>query len=201
MTPNSKPKAFHHLPVVLVGLLVTFGCGERSYILDPGSLDAMTGELSACFDGAQAELTRFSTACSRSSAKSLSSEVADGREFPAEIVATLDAPCDSGPTPAIDVSIERNALVFDFANEERGGRFSRADFDGYVIDLDLTRENALLVWARVDPQRTTLAVDDGDISIEPDHIEVNLEGVAYEPGSMLEIELWFLDVAALDDDA
>ena len=122
-------------------------------------------------------------------------------EFPGEMVASLEAPCAEGPTPPVGISIGRNAVVLDFAEVVRRGRFPSAEFNGYIIDLLLTRENAQLVGALIDRERTTIAVDGNDISVEPDRIEINLEGVVYEPGSMLEIKLVFLDAPAIPEDA
>ena len=202
MTPDLHPHKAHHLPAVLVCLLVAFGCGDASYTLDPGHIEPVPAEqVQACFEGARAELTRFSTECAKSSAKSLSAEVQDGAEFTPEMVSSLDSPCADGPSPGIEVLIEHNALIFDFARVQHGGRFPDADFDGYVIDLSLTSRNALLIGAAIDRVHTTLPLTADDIAFERDHIEINLEGIAYEPGSMLEIDLLFANIPAVPEDA
>jgi hypothetical protein len=202
MTTHATPHAIHFITAALVCLFVASGCGERSYILDPGDFAPTSdAKLQNCFEGAQAQLTRFSSVCAKTSDHSLSGEVADGLEFPGEMVASLEAPCAEGPTPSVGISIGRNAVVLDFAEVVRRGRFPSAEFNGYIIDLLLTRENAQLVGALIDRERTTIAVDANDISVEPDRIEINLEGVVYEPGSMLEIKLVFLDAPAIPEDA
>jgi len=196
MTPSKTLDAIRHPPLVLACVLAAFGCGERSYVLDPGHIDPdATSEAPLCLDGAQAELTRFSTQCAKSSRRSLSTEIRDGHEFPAALVAILESPCANGPTPSIEVFIEGNELVFDFAEVEEADRFPTAEFDGYIIDVVLTDQNARLVGALVDREHTTIEVDGRDLSIEPDRIEVNFEGVSYEPGSMLEIDLLFVDAS------
>jgi hypothetical protein len=181
--------------------LVAFGCGDASYALNPGHIEPVpSDQLLDCFEGAEAELTRFSTACGRTSEKTLETRVSDGPEFTSDMVASLDAPCSEGPSPGIEVLIERHSVVFDFGFVEAFGRFPEADFDGYIIDLNLSPENAFLIGATVDREHTTLAVEPDDIAFESDHIEVNFEGVSYEPGSMLEIKLWFANLPAVPED-
>ena len=202
MTPDSKLRRTLHLSALLAFALVAFGCGERSYMLDPGHIDAVpASELLQCLEGAPVELTRFSTTCSKSSDKRLSAVVGDGAEFPSEMVASVESPCADGPNPGIEVLIEHSAVIFDFSQVSGRGRFPSAEFDGYVIDVAVTSEHALLIGALINRRNTTIAVDREDIVFESDHIEVNLEGVAYEPGSMLEIDLLFANTPALPEDA
>lgn len=199
MTPQPSACSSRHnfSPMLGAALVLLAGCGEsRVFSLNPGHIDSSdeTG-LTTCFDGAGVELLRYSSRCERASTKSLVTEVADGMEFGADEVRTLESPCAEGPNPGVEVYLENTSLLFDFSNVASPGQFPPADFEGYIIELTLRAHNSLLVAATVDPEQSTIALDNSDITHEPDHIEVNFESVSYDDHGFIKIDLWFANVA------
>ena len=187
---------YKHPSVTAFVLATLVGCGEsRVFSLNPGHLDDEASDAAdACFIGAEIELLRYSSLCERASTKSLVSEVGDGPEFMAPEVSTLDSPCANAPSPSIGVYVEETSLLFDFREVAAPGEFPRAEFEGYIIDFALGAEHSLLVAATIDHERTTLALDRGDIDYDYDHIEVNFEGIAYRRGDLVKIDFLFANV-------
>lgn len=168
-------------------LVLLAACG---FSLDPGHI-AGTGGDPGCLEGAKVELLRYSTLCERTSSKRLLTEVHDGMEFTAEEVSTLESPCAEGPNPGVEVHVEHSSVIFDFSGVEQPGRFPRADFEGYVLDLILRGDNALLVGATIDREASTLDLDNVDLSIDTERIELNFEDVAYDHLALLKFDLHF----------
>ena len=184
--------------LVALGALVALlcGCGDSvMYSLDPGHLDERSVVPNACFEGAEIELVRYSSQCERASTSALTASVGEGLEFAAAAVKTLEAPCAEGPSPAVAIEIEHHRLIFDFSEVASPGRFPAAEFEGFVIDLALHEQSALLVAAIVDSERSTLPVHSADIYHEPDHIEVNFQDLAYDREGLVEIDLLFASVS------
>ena len=188
MILSSIPRCL--LYVLLASLASASGCG---FSLDPGHIDPESLEPLLYFEGAEVELVRYSTRCERPSATALNAEVGDGMEFEASAVKTLEAPCAKTPSPAVAVEIQGSALVFDFSEVERPGRFPNADFEGYVIDIRLQPHNALLFDATVN-RESSIPLTRENIYHEPDHIEVNFADLSYDENGLVKIDLWFANV-------
>jgi hypothetical protein len=171
--------------VSALGLLAA--CG---FSLDPGHIDT-TSDDPGCLERAQVELLRYSSLCGRTSSESLLAKVRDGMEFPAEQVRTLQSPCSEGPNPAVEVHLDHSSIIFDFSNVEQPGRFPTADFEGYVLDLILQDDNALLVGAKLDREASTLDLENVDVSFDPERIELNFEDIAYDDRGLVKINLRF----------
>lgn len=197
MNPLSRrPAAITALTFLSLALAAGCGDGSRMYTLDPGEIEISDASAhQARLDDAAVELLRYSTECERASADALVSTIHEGTEFASEDLGALAPPCDIGPTPAIGIAIEDSSLIFDFSDVAEPGRFPTADFDGFLLDLILERTNALLVAATVDTALSTLPVEQDDIAHETDLIEVNFEGLAYDAGSFVKIDLVFAQVA------
>lgn len=185
--------------VLFVSTAVTLavGCGDsQTFTTDPGDIDPSSiPEGHECFIGASIQLSRYSSSCDRTS-PALSSEVLDGVVFTAEQVSTLASPCDDGPSPGFEIAFDEmsHTVAFDFSQVSRAGRFPAADFDGYMLDVTIGEDNGTLLQVSVDREVTTLDVDSDDLDWDLDHIEVNLEGVAYDDGSLLKLQLVFARV-------
>jgi len=177
-----------------LGLLV--GCGDTHvFSLDPGSVDpGPTDGVVACLDGAEIELIRYSTLCERASSKSLVAEIGDGMEFSADQVRALESPCAEGPSPGVEIHVEHSSLIFDFSNVTGPGRFPKADFEGYMIDVALNEDSALLLAATVDTEANSIGLENADISSDRRHIEVNFEDLSYDERGFVKIHLWFASV-------
>mgnify|MGYP003571994708 FL=1 len=192
-------KVFAHTswtgPTLVLGtaLMLIAGC----YPLDPGHIgDVTETRTNMCFDDAQATLVRYSSRCGRTSSTSLTTIVGEGVEFTSNETKRLDAPCSEGVSPAVEVYIEPQSLLFDFSNVESSGRFSNGGFDGYVIEIARRNYNGTLGWAMIDLEQSTLLIDHEDIYTEADRVEVNFADVAYDAQGFVKIDLVFVDMAA-----
>jgi len=174
-----------------LGLLV--GC----FSLDPGHVDSIDPDSVTCIDGAEIELFRYSTRCERPSTKSLVAEIGDGMEFSADQVRTLDAPCAESPNPGVEIQVEHSSLIFDFSNVANPGRFPVADFEGYVLDILPGEDNAHLVRATVDSKANSLGMENADLRFDFDRLEVNFQGISYDEGGFVKIDLWFVPAAVM----
>lgn len=189
----------HHFVAIWASLVLVVGCGDsRAFSLDPGHIDHESLPAHGCFEGAEAELVRYSTRCDRPSAESLTSTIGEGTEFSAAAVGMLGSPCAGEPGPAVEVRFEHESVVFDFSEITSPGRFAKADFDGYLIDLRLGEQNALLLAAAVNRDRSTLVLESDAVYHEHDYIEVNFQDVAYDESGLVEIQLVFADVTPID---
>lgn len=187
---------------LLVGcsLWVWTGCGDAHTFktnaghIDPGSVPSDH----ACFEGSAIQLVRYSSACERAS-QSLVSEVQHGTVFSADEIRTLGSPCAGGPSPAIEISADMNShsLVFDFSQVTHSDHFPKADFEGYIFDITLEEHNGVLLAVTVDREASTLPFDGGDLEWDRSHIEVNLEGVAYDHHGLLKLDFVFARVSPL----
>jgi hypothetical protein len=175
-----------------LGLLV--GC----FSLDPGHVDSTGPGSVTCIDGVEVELLRYSTRCERPSTKSLVAEVGVGMEFSADQVRTLDSPCAESPNPGVEIQVEHSSLIFDFSNVANPGRFPVADFEGYVLDILPGEDNAHLVRATVDSEANSLGVEDADLWYDFNRLEVNFEGISYDEGGFVRINLWFVSAALIE---
>lgn len=182
----------------VLGLLT--GCGDaHSFKIDPGHIDPNSVPTDhTCFDGSAIELVRYSSACARTS-KSLVSEVQEGIVFSADEVRALSSPCAYGPTPGIEVSFDpdSHSLYLDFSQVSHGDHFPEADFEGYMFEIVLEEANGRLLAVTVDQEVSTIYLDRSHIEWDPSHIELNLEGVAYDRQDLLKLDLLFARVSPL----
>lgn len=183
-------------------LVVVFGCGDpHTFKTSAGHIDPSSiSPDHACFDGSTIELMRYSTACAKGS-KSLAADVRDGTVFSAEDVGTLESPCDTGPSPAVEVSFDTgtHSLVLSFSQVSRSGRFPDADFDGYIFDVTLQEANGLLIDVTIDDGVSNLGLGADDIVWDPSHIEVNFAGTRYDQQSLLKLDLLFARISPVLD--
>ncbi|UOM33762.1 hypothetical protein [Acuticoccus sp. I52.16.1] len=84
----------------------------------------------------------------------------------------------------VDISAHRIEISF---TPSPPGLIADATFNGYV--LSFTPDCLIFNTARVDTRTTTLPVSDADITLNGRTLYVNLEGLAYESTSRVDIEL------------
>ena len=185
---------------IVFGMLA--GCGDAHVFKSRAdSIDPNSGPRGhACFDGSEIKLVRYSSECERTT-KSLESEVHDGMVFSAEEVASLGPPCAQGPAPAIEVLFDAasHSILVDFSQISQGDSFPAADFDGYMFDVVLEEANGILLAVAVDREISSLDFDDGDLEFGPAHIEMNFEGVAYDVGDLVKLDLLFARISPIRD--
>lgn len=183
---------------VAFGMLA--GCGDaHAFKTHGGSIDPNSGPRGhACLDGSAIKLVRYSSACEQTT-KSLESEVHDGMLFSAEEVASLGSPCENGPAPALEVlfDTDSHSILVDFSQVSEGDRFPAAGFDGYMFDVVLEEANGILLNVTVDRETSSLDFDDSDLNFGPAYIKMNFEGVAYDEGGLVKLDLLFAHASPL----
>jgi len=177
----------------ILGLLS--GCGNvDTFSLNPGHIAVDPDAEPPTFAGAELQVSRFSTLCDRPASKALASEIGDGMEFSATDLGALEPPCTESPSPGVEIDLEGASLIFDFSSVAASGRFPTADFDGYRFQIVDERNDFLLVAAAVDDEASTVHVTNAQVSNEPNLIEVNFEGAAYDHHGFVKIDLWFAKI-------
>lgn len=188
------------VPLVTLGMIAA--CGDaHSFTIDPGKIDPDSVPSDhACLMGSTIRLSRHSSACEGVTGP-LSAEVASGTVFSADDVATLGPPCADGPTPGFEVVFNEAShnIFIDFSDVVDGGRFPNGGFEGYALDVTLEEHNGLLLDVAMDREVSTLDLDVGDIAWDRDHIEINLQGVTYDDGGLIKLDLFFARIAPVTD--
>ena len=177
---------------VAFGMLA--GCGDvHGFKTHAGSIEPNHGPIGhACFDGSPVKLVRYSSDCGPTT-KSLESDVHEGMVFSAEEVASLGSPCENGPAPALEVlfDMDSHSMVVDFSQVSEGDRFRAAVFDGYIFDVVLEESNGILVNVTVDREASSLDFNDSDLDFCDAYISMNFQGMAYDEGGLIKIDLDF----------
>lgn len=101
-----------------------------------------------------------------------------------------------GRTPGFDVvpvevEILPERIEFTYGPASGTGRFWEAGFNGYVLRFAV--DCALIAGARVDPEATTLAVTDADLSTDGRALFINVAAREYAPGDRLAIDVAVTD--------
>jgi hypothetical protein len=122
--------------------------------------------------------------------------------FSSEQVASLGSPCASGPAPALEVlfDTDTHSILIDFSQVSQGDRFPPADFDGYMFDIVLEEANGILYAVTIDQEASSVDFDGSDIEFGDAYIEMNFEGVAYDEGSLVKIDLVFVRASPIRSD-
>jgi len=181
--------------LIFIGVL---GVLATCLYVDPGHLDPDTLGPRASLDALEVKLLRYSTHCDSKASAPLVAKVADGCEFPGDEVKTLGSSC--APSPGVDVYVEEAHVIFDFSNVAEPGEFTGADFDGYIIDVLRPKGGPAIVGMAVDDDMTTVDIDSVTLSHDYDHLEVNFQGVSYDHGSFVKINLWLVNLELRADD-
>jgi len=182
--------------VFVSALGLPVGClymGEPGHIeADPTAVVGMEGE--------RLELIRHSTGCGSGESEGLIVEVGPWVEYSADAVSALKANCDLAPHPGVEVHVDGNAVVFDFANVAAPGRFPAGEFEGYILDMVRTAGAPLLISALVDWKTTTMDLIRDDLTYDQDRLAVNLAGLSFDSNSFIRLELYLAEVSEPTDE-
>lgn len=182
--------------LILVSALgISAGC---LYTGDPGHVQ-VDPSLVATMEGVRVELIRHSTGCDAAESQGLIVEVGPWLEYPAEVVSALKANCALAQSPGVEVHVEDSAVVFDFSNVEKPGRFSDGEFEGYIFELVRAANAPVLVAAMVDSKMSTLGIFQDDLSFDKDRLQINLAGHSFESSSVLRINLYLTQASEPED--
>ena len=184
--------AFSHFASPMLAVVAAaslFGaCGDaHTFNLRPGSWGET--EPLADWQGAIVELVHVTTPCDEVS-QGLRALVADHMEF---ANCAVDAPkslCSPGAEVAVAIDVQPRSIIYDFSNVADPGVFGHADFNGYVI-ADLLGGGPRIVAASIDREATTFDLDDEDIVVDGDSVHTNFEGLAFDAGDFVKIDLVF----------
>lgn len=164
------------------------GCGDvDTFKLRPGSLGQT--EPLADWQGAIVELVHMTEPCSEVS-EGLRAFVGDHMEFANCAVDAPKSVCAPGAEAAVAIDVQAQSIIYDFSNVANPGVFGRADFNGYVI-ANLFSVGPKLVAANVDREATTVDLDDADVVVHADSVHANFEGLAFDAGDFVKIDLVF----------
>lgn len=176
------------------------GCGDVDvYKINPGDIESSEVPTDhSCFIGSAVELVRHSSTCEQTS-QPIAAEVHDGTLFSADQTEALQSPCADGPTPRFEVIFDESSrsIYLDFSQITQGDRFPASVFEGYVFEVVLEEPNGYLLAVEVDREMSTLDLDATDLDWDTAHIELNFEGVAYDPQSVLKLDLLFAHLSPL----
>jgi hypothetical protein len=173
------------LALCAAGVALLPGC---LFATPSGDLEAGTLETPG-LEGVRVELIRRSSHCASADPEGVIVEVGPGLEYPAEVVKSLPSSCEAEVHPGIEIHIEDRAVVFDFANVSEPGRFPTGGFEGYILDFSHMSDAPALFAAAVDEKNSTIDLH-ADLHHEPHRLEVDLQGVTFDMGSLLRIELY-----------
>jgi hypothetical protein len=175
---------------------LTAGC---LYMGDPGHIEADPSEVVG-MEGERLELIRHSTGCGSGESEGLIVEVGPWVEYSADAVSALKANCDRAPHPGVEVHVDGNAVVFDFANVAAPGRFPAGEFEGYILDMVRTAGAPVLISALVDWKTTTMDLIRDDLTYDQDRLAVNLAGLSFDSNSFIRLELYLAEVSEPTDE-
>lgn len=175
------------LPVVAAASLFG-GCGEvDTFKLRAGSFGET--EPLADWQGAIVELVHVTTPCNEVSA-GLRAFVDDHMEFENCAVDAPKSLCSPGAEAAVAIDVQPDSIIYDFSNVAGPGVFGQADFNGYVI-AELLGIGPKIVAASIDRDATTFDLDDEDIIVDGASVHANFQGLAFEAGDFVKIDLVF----------
>ncbi|MGB5811194.1 MAG: hypothetical protein WBG86_11725, partial [Polyangiales bacterium] len=89
----------------------------------------------------------------------------------------------------VDVYVEGQSVIFDFASVEAPGAFAPGEFDGYIVKFTPSEHAPGLVFAAPDDAQTTLAFDPSRIGFDATQIELDFAGLRYDPDSFVKVDL------------
>ena len=150
-------------------------------------------------DGVEVYLRRESTRCGSPASAPLVGQIRAGIEFEPEHMRALASPCGEGPSPGIEVDIDRGSVIFDFANVAAQARLPDAEFEGYVLQFARICGDPIFTSATVDLSVSSANVGDAAISTRFDRLKVNLADIVYDEDSFLKIDLAWTRVDCLAD--
>lgn len=187
MTTHTHPRLLGFTLILFASFGV--GCGDVGQ-------DELTASFEAAgLEGLTVQLARHSTHCTGGGLDGAVARIGADMEFPAEVVAELEAPCPESPSPALDAYFAGNSLVFDFAHVAESGSFPNTEFDGYTVAFARDCGDPVVATVAVDPASSSMDVPEHRVQTDFDRIEVNFAGMAFDANAFVKIDL---DVIAVD---
>ena len=197
---NKTFKAMRGALLVTLGLFA--GCGDYPIDSSTESVDIEPRGSSVGLLGRTVYLRRRSSSCGASVSNPLVAEVGAGVEYTSEQTRGLGSPCSGAPSPAVEVSVDGQSLIFDFSSVEEAGVFPKAEFEGY--ELAFARRfgepevHPIVEGVSVGTQHSTMAASEVRASHHYDRVDVDFQGTGYDHTSFLKIDLELVDVECFE---
>ncbi len=182
-----------HACLALCGVLAG-GCGGESGAVLTETEDIGPRASASGLEGRTVYLRRRSSSCGAPASNPLIAEVGDGIEFPAAATASLVSRCGVVPNPEVEVSIEGGSVLFDFSRVGEAGAFPEAQFDGYELSFARSCGDVVLDTVSVDAALSSATMHEARVSYHYDRIDVDFQGLTYDQGSFVKLDLELADV-------
>ncbi len=192
-------KTFEAMPYAMLLLGLFSGCGDYPVDSSAESVDAEPRSRPIELLGRTVYLRRRSTLCGSPVSNPLVAQVGAGVEFTSDQTGELEPPCSGASSPAVEVSVDRQSLIFDFSNVDREGVFPEARFDGYELAFARRCGDMVLAGVSIDKEHSTMAAAEIRTSHHYDRVGVDFQGLAYNHTSFIKIDLELVDVECLED--
>ena len=193
---NKTFKAMRDALLVTLGLFA--GCGDYPIDSSTESVDIEPRGSSVGLLGRTVYLRRRSSSCGAPVSNPLVAEVGAGVEYTSEQTRGLGSPCSGAPSPAVEVSVDGQSLIFDFSSVEEAGVFPKAEFEGYELAFARRCGDIVLGGVSVDTQHSTMAASEVRASHHYDRVDVDFQGTGYDHTSFLKIDLELVDVECFE---
>lgn len=193
---NKTFKAMRDALLVTLGLFA--GCGDYPIDSSTESVDIEPRGSSVGLLGRTVYLRRRSSSCGASVSNPLVAEVGAGVEYTSEQTRGLGSPCSGAPSPAVEISVEGQSLIFDFSDVDQAGVFPEAEFEGYELAFARRCGDIVLGGVSVDTQHSTMAASEVRASHHYDRVDVDFQGTGYDHTSFLKIDLELVDVECFE---
>ena len=192
---NKTFKAMRDALLVTLGLFA--GCGDYPIDSSTESVDIEPRGSSVGLLGRTVYLRRRSSSCGAPVSNPLV-EVGAGVEYTSEQTRGLGSPCSGAPSPAVEISVEGQSLIFDFSDVDQAGVFPEAEFEGYELAFARRCGDIVLGGVSVDTQHSTMAASEVRASHHYDRVDVDFQGTGYDHTSFLKIDLELVDVECFE---
>ena len=193
---NKTFKAMRDALLVTLGLFA--GCGDYPIDSSTESVDIEPRGSSVGLLGRTVYLRRRSSSCGAPVSNPLVAEVGAGVEYTSEQTRGLGSPCSGAPSPAVEISVEGQSLIFDFSDVDQAGVFPEAEFEGYELAFARRCGDIVLGGVSVDTQHSTMAASEVRASHHYDRVDVDFQGTGYDHTSFLKIDLELVDVECFE---
>ena len=141
------------------------------------------------FIGSEIQLQHFFPNLDTDIGVPVTATVDNGVEF--DLASYAPNPEDPGFISGYKIDISETSIIYTAVDAPINNPFyNNADFNGIVFS-DVTGQLPEITNVAIDPTKTTLTIDDSDITFTEDSIAINFEGISYQPGETIKLDVSF----------
>ncbi|NEP51300.1 MAG: hypothetical protein F6K65_21870, partial [Moorea sp. SIO3C2] len=138
------------------------------------------------FLGSEIQVQHFFPNLDTENADPVTATVDNGVEF--DLASYDPNPEDTGFISGYNIDISETSIHYTAVDAPINNPFyNNADFNGIVFS-DVTGQLPEITNVAIDPTKTTLTIDDSDITFTEDSIAINFEGISYQPGETIKLD-------------